>query len=394
MRASETTVGRLSWCGNLLLVAAGVAGVSLIGRLDARDWQRDYDLLSFVEHANRIFEGAYLESPEAEQSRYDACVKKDASVAAAYAAAKERLVAWMLAGGVVTEAQAADMRSRTVISTGSAPFVRLTGYSMSPYDRVAAQGSPREDDTVDFFLGRFNVFAAPRYAEAVTAFKGELPDPRAPGRGRLARAYPSIDGYTFEFERSGDVGVEAVSIETDGVLSDELAAFAMFSREDFKSLYGSGDMLQRYGLEDSIDSIADQDGMLHTTYGHMPMQLAKEVASGGLLEGYGRLSIFGFDFSTKRFPLAVAVVSLALCMAVAFTVEVARREDVEGGATAGLLLGSRPGRALLWVLVPAGAVVLSLPFALVGPVEIGVTVVIGLVAALAGIVATGRAWRL
>jgi len=44
--------GRLSWCSNLVLIVLGVSGVSLIGRLDARDWQRDFDMLNFIEYFN------------------------------------------------------------------------------------------------------------------------------------------------------------------------------------------------------------------------------------------------------------------------------------------------------------------------------------------------------
>ena len=42
-------------------------------------------------------------------------------------------------------------------------------------------------------------------------------------------------------------------------------------------------------------------------YGHMPLDDATGLASDGLTQAYRSLTLFGFRFSTRRFPMAVLV---------------------------------------------------------------------------------------
>ncbi len=116
-------------------------------------------------------------------------------------------------------------------------------------------------------------------------------------------------------------------------------------------------------LSDSPDRVA----YLRRAYGHLPLDHASSLASEGLAQAYRSLSLFGFQFSTRRFPVAVL-----LCMIVALwqtlaALVVARRrqlpvlEQIADESAVEMLVSSRTLRVLLWVVLPLSAVWAALP---------------------------------
>ena len=128
---------------------------------------------------------------------------------------------------------------------------------------------------------------------------------------------------------------------------------------------------------------------LRRTYGHMLLEDAMGLASDGLTQGYRSLSLFGFSFSTRRFPLAVMVcLAAALWQTLAALVSLRRQgigilAEIIDDATIEVLISNRVARFALWVVLPLTALWASLPLVRLPDSELQLLIVgTGLVATL------------
>jgi len=141
-------------------------------------------------------------------------------------------------------------------------------------------------------------------------------------------------------------------------------------------------LLQLAGLNERVS-------YLRRAYGHLPLEQATSLASEGLAQAYRSLSLFGFQFSTRRFPLAVVVcLAVALWLTLAALISARRRKldvlrHIEDQSAVEMLVSNRYLRTLLWVVLPLSAVWSSLPLVPLPPHELlwlafGSAVLIGL----------------
>ncbi len=137
---------------------------------------------------------------------------------------------------------------------------------------------------------------------------------------------------------------------------------------------------------------------LRRTYGHMLLEDATGLASDGLTQGYRSLSLFGFSFSTRRFPMAVLVcLAAALWQTLAALVAVRRQGvrilvEIIDDATIEVLVSNRIARFALWIVLPLTGIWASLPLVRLPDNELQLLIVgTGLVAMLgAGCVGTAE----
>lgn len=117
----------------------------------------------------------------------------------------------------------------------------------------------------------------------------------------------------------------------------------------------------------AIGRDAERVAYLRRTYGHMLLEDATGLASDGLTQAYRSLSLFGFSFSTRRFPLAVMVcLAAALWQTLAALVSLRRQgigilAEIIDDATIEVLISNRVARFALWVVLPLTALWASLP---------------------------------
>ncbi|MCA9026579.1 MAG: hypothetical protein KDA86_15340 [Planctomycetaceae bacterium] len=106
---------------------------------------------------------------------------------------------------------------------------------------------------------------------------------------------------------------------------------------------------------------------LRRTYGHMLLEDATGLASDGLTQAYRSLSLFGFSFSTRRFPMAVLVCLAAALWQTLAALIAARRQgmrmlvEIVDDATIEVLVSNRVARFALWIVLPLTALWASLP---------------------------------
>ena len=121
------------------------------------------------------------------------------------------------------------------------------------------------------------------------------------------------------------------------------------------------------GVLHALGTDTERVTYLRRAYGHMPLDEATGIASDGLTEAYRSLSLFGFRFSTRRFPLAVLLcLGAALWQTLAALVAIRRQQvgllaDIVDDATIEVLVSNRVSRFVLWVVMPLMALWTSLP---------------------------------
>ncbi|MCA9076855.1 MAG: hypothetical protein KDA93_17645 [Planctomycetaceae bacterium] len=147
----------------------------------------------------------------------------------------------------------------------------------------------------------------------------------------------------------------------------------------------------------ALGSDADRMAYLRRTYGHMLLEDATGLASDGLTQAYRSLSLFGFSFSTRRFPLAVMVCLVAaLWQTLAALVSLRRQGigilvEIIDDATIEVLISNRFARFALWVVLPLTALWASLPLVRLPDSELQLLIVGAGLVAMLGVGCVGTA---
>ena len=136
-------------------------------------------------------------------------------------------------------------------------------------------------------------------------------------------------------------------------------------------------------------------GKLRSIYGHFPFDIARNIASEDYSRAYKSIDIFGFEFSTRRYPMAILVCSLILSLGVFSTILIAHKKsalifsDVVEEDIVHVFIGNSISRSLLWIILPPLSVWIAFPdFPLISLevgllyAGIGILVILGLVSTI------------
>ena len=116
-------------------------------------------------------------------------------------------------------------------------------------------------------------------------------------------------------------------------------------------------------LRNNVDRLAKH----RLLYGNMKFDLAQQFMYRDFNQAYTNISIFGFDFSTRRYPLAVLFMSIGISIGIYWTLNTGKKnkmvlfthdfhEDIMYG-----LMSNKFSRSILWIILPVIAVFASLP---------------------------------
>jgi hypothetical protein len=134
---------------------------------------------------------------------------------------------------------------------------------------------------------------------------------------------------------------------------------------------------------------------LRAVYGTVKLSLAQQIAAEDYAQAYKSIDIFGFSLSTRRFPWAILVLTMLTVMAIAWTVESARRlrRPVIGGDedVVDIALDTPFLRAVIWIALPLLSILASLTLYPFAGAELAVLVAGGLLTVGLAVVATLRA---
>ncbi len=130
---------------------------------------------------------------------------------------------------------------------------------------------------------------------------------------------------------------------------------------------------------------------LRTTYGNLGLEEAKSIAFESSVESHKRVKMFGFSFSTRRFPLALLAVLLLVATGNLITLRQAEKGSlrvISGVASESpfdILLDCPTSRFLIWTIIPVFALWASWPPYALGRAELWMVIGGGAVASLLGV---------
>lgn len=133
---------------------------------------------------------------------------------------------------------------------------------------------------------------------------------------------------------------------------------------------------------DLLWSRPDALARLRADYGFLPIDYAVSTAGAALVQGYAGATVLGLRVTPRRLSLVVAAVALGLAAAIALEARAAARagrplrEPAPEGPRAALL-ASHVGRALLWSVTPAAAILLASPLKLTWLIAAALAAAIG-----------------
>jgi hypothetical protein len=101
-------------------------------------------------------------------------------------------------------------------------------------------------------------------------------------------------------------------------------------------------------------------------YGFLPVDYAVSTAGATLVQGYAGATILGVKLAPRRVALIVSVVALGLAGLIARECRTAARagvalRDPDPDGPMAQLINSPVGRAIAWMVGPAGAILLASP---------------------------------
>ena len=128
-------------------------------------------------------------------------------------------------------------------------------------------------------------------------------------------------------------------------------------------------------LEATVDSAAAIQ-RVGVVYGSLPFREALRVASDSFLDVHQNIKLFGLEFSTRRYPLVVLIVSLATILGILHAIRTAAGTGTSLFADVGSgdhlidpLTRNDLFRTLIWSAVPLTAIAISVPRFVYGTAE-------------------------
>ncbi len=126
------------------------------------------------------------------------------------------------------------------------------------------------------------------------------------------------------------------------------------------------DLLGQQLQNDSLVEVAKDDALrskLDNTYGNIQIKQALDITSRRMLETYGNVKLLGFDFTPTTFWMFVVAFYAIFLGAIAIQLKHPYGEQKDEATIFGLhlFLDSLPARIILWIIVPATALLLIVP---------------------------------
>jgi hypothetical protein len=342
-----------------VLLLLGVAFVAFVARLDARDWRRDFDVLSAVEHINERMTPDLLVSDASEEALLAVAELARPGLTEASRRVRAQLLKALgreeLRVAVAPPDQHVPGSLNGVLGASLARFIVNTHYNDLFMTRL------RDEDSVSVFIKRARGVMGVKEARVVTGLKGEVPCMPTGDLGRLAGLMLVPEGILLWFgDRASYKPEKTVLVPADVLTLTDTSLFAVAQQRSPLSIVRMTELEVKYGLIGA--KLAEHmDGLLDA-FGGMPMGLAKAAAATQALEAYGKVDILGFQFSTRRLPLIAATLLVALSVGLLATTASARRHGAAvAAASTDPLVASVFGRLGVWIAAPALTVWLSLP---------------------------------
>lgn len=171
------------------------------------------------------------------------------------------------------------------------------------------------------------------------------------------------NGNSHDHDQDGDpdvhFGTHLPTIAQIPVQTTRLAGPSLLELSD-PERSANGPLLRLAGSSERV-------AYIRRAYGHLPLDHAGSLASEGLAQAYRNLSLFGFQFSTRRFPLAVLVLLGVALWQTLTALHSGRRlklnvfGQIAEDSALEMLVSNRLLRLLLWIALPLSAVWASLP---------------------------------
>ena len=219
-------------------------------------------------------------------------------------------------------------------------------------------------NTVSNLLNRLDFFGAPLKMSVATSITGNFPSIPADLSNSYIKSITLLGEkvkITFEEDPSRSPAQRTpamyeieILVETQKIDVENLLSLISSNGDNTKVL-------------EELYSENSRREFLDGAYGLLPLNEAKEVLSGNLVQAYQRVEILGFSISTKRLPLAVLMLFLVFLSGSFLTVIYAKRKSlriisqVNDENPVDILIDNFFSRVLIFCVLPILSIVLSLP---------------------------------